>query len=123
MKYAWGSSIAVCSLILSGCLIEPTTQTQVIPGSLSSLPTVSWTANREKAVNSLGGGYRVYYGQTSGFSIATAQFINVPYVSGGVAPTSVAIKNFFPGKYYFKIVAYSTLGTSSASDETSMVIP
>ena len=30
--------------------------------------TVSWTANNETAVNASGGGYVVYYSQSSGFS-------------------------------------------------------
>lgn len=70
---------------------------------------VSWTANREAAVNTTGGGYRVYYSTTSGFDTATADYVDVPYVAGPTSPTSVDIPNFMAGTYYFKIAAFSAL--------------
>lgn len=92
---------------------------------------VSWTANREKAVNQAGGGYRVYYSTTSGFSTATASYVDVPYVSGATSPVSTTFSNFLVGTYYFKVVAYSILnsygttgGTSSTpSSEFSVTLP
>lgn len=92
---------------------------------------ISWTANREKAVNQAGGGYRVYYSRTSGFSIATASYLNVPYVSGGTAPVSTIFTNLMKGNYYFKVVAYSALNpaggssgsVSSPSTELSFTVP
>jgi hypothetical protein len=85
---------------------------------------VSWNANRERAVNSAGGGYRVYYGKIPGFSISGAASVEVPYVSGATAPTGTSINGLAPGTYYFKVVAYSALippqgGTGSASQPTS----
>lgn len=88
--------------------------------------TVNWTANKEKAVNSSGGGYKVYYSQTSGFNINTASFVNVPYVSGASAPTSTTIPGLLPGTWYIKIVAFSAIngGSQSAvSGEASVVVP
>jgi major membrane immunogen (membrane-anchored lipoprotein) len=85
---------------------------------------ISWSANRESSVNSPGGGYRVYYSTTPGFDISTANFVDVPYVSGPAAPTST-ILIASSGTDYIKIVAYSTLnGTGSEpSQEISVVIP
>ncbi len=82
---------------------------------------VSWTANHEKAVNSAGGGYRVYYSTDPTFGISNAPFIDVPYVSGSGTPNSVK----FPlsGTYYVKIVAYSAFGTSSPSSQIAVVVP
>lgn len=76
---------------------------------------VSWSANKEAAVNTTGGGYKVYYSQTSGFSIASAKFVDVPYSSGSQTSTSVLIPNLEQGTWYFKVVAYSTLNGGSVS--------
>lgn len=81
--------------------------------------TINWTANREKAVNSAGGGYIVYYSTINGFDPADAiGSKTVPYVSGATAPTTTTINTLMAGTYYFKIVAYSALnpiGGSSGS--------
>ncbi len=77
----------------------------------SPLVQVSWTANKETAVNKFGGGYKVYYSTTSGFNINTATFVNVPYVSGASAPVTTTISNLLAGTYYFKIIAFSALNT------------
>ena len=100
---------------------------------LGPAPTVqvSWTANREAAVNRAGGGYRVYYSKTSNFNIESASYVNVPYVSGASAPTSANITNLQVGTYYFKIVAYSNLNkagstggsTSAPSTQFSVSLP
>jgi hypothetical protein len=88
---------------------------------------VSWTANRETAVNRAGGGYKVYYGTQSGFSLSGASFVNVPYASGTLSPTSVLLPITASGTYYIVIVAYSSLGSSgsmsSPSAQTSISIP
>jgi len=39
---------------------------------------VSWTANREKAVNITGGGYLVYYSTSSPVNTSTASSVTVP---------------------------------------------
>ncbi len=92
---------------------------------------VSWAANREKAVNSPGGGYRVYYSTTPGFDVATASVVDVPYVAGPTAPTSATIPGLSPGTYYLEVVAYSALNppggsggsTSAPSAEISVTVP
>ena len=92
---------------------------------------VTWTANRENAVNKSGGGYRVYYSRTSGFSISGATYVDVPYVSGASTPVTVTLSNLLKGNYYIKVVAYSSLNspgetsgtTSSPSAETSITVP
>lgn len=77
---------------------------------------VSWAANRETAVNSPGGGYRVYYSRTPNFDVASAEFTDVPYDPGlGTTPTSVVIDDLPSGTIYFKVVAYSALNRPGAS--------
>lgn len=100
---------------------------------LGASPTiaVSWNANKEKAVNSAGGGYRVYYSTTSGFNPGTASYVDVPYVAGATAPTTTNLTNFMAGTYYFKIIAYSALNppgqtggsTSAASAQFQLTLP
>ncbi len=94
--------------------------------------TVTWDANRESAVNSTGGGYRVYYSTSFGFNPGDAGVteINVPYVSGNAAPTSTDI-SLPPGTYCFKVAAYSALtppggvggSVSEPSAEVSVRVP
>lgn len=92
---------------------------------------VSWTANREKAVNKQGGGYRVYYSRTNGFDASTASYYDVPYVSGPTAPVSRVFSNLLIGTTYFKVSAYSNLNApgstsgsmSEASTEFSITLP
>lgn len=92
---------------------------------------VSWTANREKAVNKTGGGYRVFYSRTSGFDTSSASYYDVPYVSGPTAPVSRVFTNLLIGSTYFKVSAYSNLNApgstsgsiSEASTEFSISLP
>lgn len=90
--------------------------------------TVSWEANREERVNSSGGGYLVYYSQTSGFALdgTGVTVIDVPYASGSSAPTSTQI-DLASGTYYFKVVAYSAFPAAATSSEpsaqTSVTVP
>ena len=74
--------------------------------------TVSWTANKEKAVNSLGGGYKVSYSTNSSF-LSGVNTINVPYVNGLLSPTSVQINQLTPGFYYLKVKAFSPINQGS----------
>lgn len=86
--------------------------------------TISWTANRETAVNSPGGGYNVYYASTPGFSPTEGTVVNVPYTSGSLSPTSTVIP-LSSGTYYFKVVAYSSLDSngSEPSQEKAITVP
>lgn len=77
---------------------------------------LSWTANRESAVNKAGGGYIVtIIGQTP---------ITVPYVSGATAPTTTSV-TLMSGSYSVTVKAYSALnppggsaGSTSAASST-----
>lgn len=142
--------MSACLLLLYGCRqssIElPAGQTSpsmspiptpssgpIVPGgTFTGTLRVNWTANREKAVNMAGGGYRVYYSTSANFNIATASFVNVPYVAGASAPTTAAITGLSANtRYYIKVVAYSALNppggatgsTSSPSAEFTVQIP
>jgi hypothetical protein len=93
---------------------------------------VSWNSNKESAVNSSGGGYKVYYSTTPDFDLNNASLVNVPYVSGNSAPTQVEITNLARGNtYYIKVIAYSSItspmtstnSTSTPSTEVSIAIP
>ncbi|MDD5057212.1 MAG: hypothetical protein PHQ60_05020 [Sideroxydans sp.] len=76
------------------------------PTPTSHAVNISWTANREAAVNSLGGGYIVAIsGQTP---------ITVPYASGVAAPTTLST-TLMSGSYSATITAYSALGTSGST--------
>ena len=78
---------------------------------------VNWSPNRESTVNMSGGGYKVYYGTTSGFSLSTAQMVQVPYVSGDATPTTAKLLKVPSGIYSIVVLAYSQYnptGTPSA---------
>jgi hypothetical protein len=68
--------------------------------------TISWTANREVAVNRAGGGYIV--------NISGQPAINVPYVSGALAPTSTTL-SLWSGTYTVTVSGYSALNASGAA--------
>lgn len=91
---------------------------------------VSWNVNREGAVNSLGGGYRVYYSNISGFTLVNAAYVDVPYVSGPLTPTNIIINFNSVGTYYVKVVAYTSftangpgLNMSLPSGEAAIAVP
>jgi hypothetical protein len=93
---------------------------------LTKVVDVTWTANKERAVNQAGGGYKIYYSQIPDFNYATESFVNVPYVSGALAPTEGQITGLTPGIWFIKVVAYSSIeggGVSSPSAEMTVVIP
>lgn len=85
---------------------------------------VSWNANREAAVNSTGGGYRVYYSIDPNFRAEVTSSVDVPYVSGAEAPTSVTIRGLTyraPYRYHVRVLAYSALTNLSGELATSAV--
>lgn len=89
-------------------------------GGTTASVQVSWTANRETAVNSPGGGYKVYYSPTAGFNIASANVIDVPFTSG-TAPTSTTL-TLFSGTHYIKVIAYSALNPGGSAPSTEIAI-
>lgn len=80
--------------------------------------TLSWAANREKAVNSAGGGYRIYYAQYSSVTESSPS-VDVPFVSGSQAPTSAQLTGLISGTYYVRVKAYSTLNPSGSALSTT----
>ncbi|MFP4611187.1 MAG: hypothetical protein ACLFQT_09210 [Thiohalophilus sp.] len=110
--------LALLTVLLAGCGGDG--------GGGDSTPTestvaVSWDANRESGVNSSGGGYRVYHSTTSGFDIGSADFVDVPYVSGSSAPTSTEL-TLSSGTHYIKVVAYSALNPSGSAPSDENVV-
>lgn len=105
----------------NGVSVNPPSQP---PSATPRNVTISWAQNRESAVNRAGGGYRVYYSTTAGFSLSNGTQISVPYLSGSAAPTSTTV-SLVPGTYYVRVVAYSNLNTtgSAASVELQVVVP
>jgi hypothetical protein len=135
--------IILTSVLFAGCKLT-TTESARLPDQGGGVnPTtivtyrpvpvrISWAANRERAVNQAGGGYIVYHAKKPGVPLAEATAVNVPYVSGASAPTSV--DTVVPeGTNYYRVVAYSALrppgssigAMSSASDEVmfKVIIP
>jgi hypothetical protein len=92
--------------------------------------TISWEPNRETAVNTTDGGYKVYYDTNPIADIPDPAVteVDVPYVSGPTAPTSTSLKLLSGPTYYFRVVAYSALNppggsTSALSAEYSFDVP
>ena len=93
---------------------------------------VSWNSNPETAVNRSDGGYKVYYSTNTGFTPGDGGVteVDVPYVSGATAPTSVQFE-LLSGTYYIRIAAYSALNApetsagsiSSATTQTTLSVP
>jgi len=94
--------------------------------------TVSWNANRETAVNTPGGGYKVYYSTASGFDISDAGVgvVDVPFVAPPATPTSTSLQ-LVSGQYYFRVVAYTALvapwgsggSISAPSAQVALLVP
>lgn len=131
---SWLKFVIIVLAVAAGCSQEKKVDGDdvdpIVPGELSI--SVSWAANREKDVNSSGGGYKVFYSVTAGVNTTTnPYYIDVPYVSGAAAPVTATIPNLSAGTYYIRVVAYSSynpLGTSggnrsAASSEVSITIP
>jgi fibronectin type 3 domain-containing protein len=89
----------------------------VLAAGASRPVTVKWTANREKAVNRTGGGYKVEYSTASDFSGASV--VDVPYVSGVSAPVSATVNVTAPGTYRIRVRAYSNIGGTTYGSYSS----
>jgi hypothetical protein len=104
----------------------------LVPPPTHTTVNVSWDANREAAVNDIGGGYRVYYSNSAGFNITDTgvTIVDVPFIAPPTAPTSINLQ-LRSGLYYFRIVAYSALtppwgsggSTSVPSVQFSLLVP
>lgn len=80
------------------------------PVPTSHAVNISWTANREAAVNSAGGGYTVSISNATNAQSP----INVPYVSGPAAPATIAT-TLMSGSYSVTVTAYSALNPTNGS--------
>jgi hypothetical protein len=107
------------SLTLSACSSGFTTSASLLNVGKDSYNggsgnvNLSWNANREKAVNTSGGGYRVYYAQYSSVTDSTP-FVDVPFVSGSQSPTNLRLTGLVSGTYYVHVKAYSALNPSGS---------
>jgi hypothetical protein len=72
-------------------------------------PRLTWTANRERGVNSPGGGYLL--------DISGRGTIDLPYVSGDLAPTSLTT-TLPAGNYTVTLRAYAALDESGGTSGT-----
>ncbi len=70
---------------------------------------LSWNANRESGVNRAGGGYEI--------SISGQPAVDVPWVSGAAAPTTVTA-SLKSGTYTVTVRAYAALDASGGSTKT-----
>ena len=106
--------LVLLALMIAGCSNDS-------GGDTTFTIVVNWDANRESGVNSTGGGYRVYHSTTSNFDISTADFVEVPYVSGETAPTSTTLT--LPlGRHYIKVVAYTALNPSGSAASDGIAV-
>ncbi len=140
LNWALAYSLLAGTCLLTSCggdtEIPTITSSTTPPSMINSTPTptptptstrtasISWTPNKEKAVNQAGGGYRVYYSTTQNFTPNGSTYVDVPYVSGIQTPNSANIANLSRGqRYYVKVIAYSALvptgATAGASSEPS----
>lgn len=69
--------------------------------------TISWVPNGDLAVNSVGGGYTVYYSNTAGFDVASAtEVVDLTYdASLGYTPYSFD-RTLAQGTWYVRVKAY-----------------
>lgn len=108
-------------LLLVGCGGGDDTVNIAGSGTGTRSVLVSWTPNREVAVNRTGGGYRVYSSRTAGASLGSASVQDVPYTSGATAPTSTVL--LLPtGNNYIRVVAYSALNPSGSAASTEITL-
>ena len=80
------------------------------PSAPPGPPTLVWAPNHEKGVNSPGGGYEV--------SISGQSPINVPYVSGAAAPTSLILTTLAKGTYTVSVRAFAALDPTGGTTVT-----
>jgi hypothetical protein len=98
---AWTqASVVLTILALAGC------GGGNVPASTTHSVTVSWMPSNQTGVNSPGGGYQV--------AVNARPPIDVPYVSGPMAPTSVTT-TLTTGTYTVTVRAYAELDSLGGS--------
>jgi hypothetical protein len=111
--------LVITALLIGGCGgggggAATSTTPPSTPTAIYHNVTISWVANREKGVNSTGGGYKI------SISGASSSQINVPYVSGLSAPTSTIVP-LSAGSYTATITAYAALDAAGGTTGTVSV--
>ena len=80
------------------------------PSAPAGPPTLVWAANHEKGVNSAGGGYQI--------SLSGQPPIDVPWVSGPAAPTSLALTTVPKWSYTVSVRAFAALDPTGGTTKT-----
>jgi hypothetical protein len=112
-------TIILLSFALSGCgkgFVTTPALSSLLKDSYgggSGNVSLSWNANREKAVNTTGGGYRVYYGQSPSVTGSTP-YVEVSFVSGSLSPTTTRLTGLVSGTYYVHVRAFSALNPTGS---------
>lgn len=83
--------------------------------SIGRSVTLKWTASKEKAVNSVGGGYKVTYGL--GQIDANSTTIDIPFRAGSTLQPQTAIKFPSGGTFKVRVTAYSAINPQGSSTE------
>ena len=130
MNKVWTMSLRVGSSLLAAVVFfgcgggSDSSPAPTPPPAATRNVQISWSANNESRVNTTGGGYRVYLSTTSGFNITDpgVTVVDVPYVSGALAPTSTTVTLNSATTYYVRVVAYSAFPTANTSSAPSAQI-
>lgn len=102
----------ILSVLLSGCGGGGGGTSAPTPPAWHNV-TLSWIANHETGVNSIGGGYIV---SINGQSAPAPT--NILYVSGLAAPTSTTV-SLYTGTYSATVTAFASLDSSGGTTGTS----
>jgi hypothetical protein len=86
---------------------------------------VSWGPSRHSSVNRGGGGYTLYFSREPGFhpddpGVATREVLHD--TSRSETPTTAVLPGLKPGTWYFRVQAFSDLGRSELSPESTFVL-
>jgi hypothetical protein len=118
--------VVLSAALMSGCGLKTEDAEKPIPSWLkgSSTVDVSWTKSIEAGVNKAGGGYRVYIGNKSGFSLSDAPTYDVVYDSvENETPLKTQITSLKSGKYYVRVAGFNSHAVGAPSAETTVVVP
>lgn len=79
---------------------------------------LSWSANKEKSVNSVGGGYKVHYDL---ISEGQENMLNLPYVSGANPPLHAILPNLSTGLWYIYVNGYSSMNSDGTTTSKKLL--
>jgi len=110
MGRTWTYACAAAVTALAACGGSKTPECDLSLDTCGRDVTIAWTANRESGVNGPGGGYRV--------SVDAQPAVDVPYVSGALAPTSVDLRLRRGSSHTVTVRAYARLDAQGGSGGT-----